>query len=146
MVDKALKRRSITAYNKLVRLYGVELEYAIYHESSNSNQSSDDGFGDIGDADSNTNNYDDWQKSSNELFGPTGASASSSLGNQLAMLSGSSVESYDYEWISKLDVPLKTKVRYKDKIIKVKKKADYDDMVGFFVYQLTDRSDDNVQR
>lgn len=143
MVDISLKRKSQTAYNKLFRLYAVDFQYAVYHESDDK-KSDDSDFGDIGDADSN-DNYDDWQ-STRDLLTPTGSSASSSLGNQLQALSGATAESFDYEWISKKDVPLKTKIKYKDKTLKVKKKSDYDDIVGLFLYQLSDRSDDNVQR
>ncbi|GAT90054.1 hypothetical protein [Apilactobacillus kunkeei] len=134
-MDAVAKRTFNTALNRLYRIFKVELAYKTTQEVESS---SDDGFGDIG------NNYveSDWVTVCEPII-PTGTSASSSLGNTLNMLSGGSVEDYSYEWISKIDLPLKTRVKYKDKQLSIAKKSDYSDIAGFFVYQLQDRSDHN---
>lgn len=137
-MDSRSKRLMQTALNKAFRLFSVDFEYSSYLGISDTNNS-DDGFGS---SSTSEDMYGNWE-TVHELLSPVGGSANSTLANQLQMLSGGNAERYTYEWISKIDVPLKSKIRYKGKVLHITKKTDYSEMVGFFVYLIKDRSDDN---
>ncbi|GAK47711.1 hypothetical protein LOSG293_110270 [Secundilactobacillus oryzae JCM 18671] len=115
--------------NKIFRLMSVDFEYAIPTTTA------DDHWGD------QSKEPLEWQ-SIREPIISVGNSAST-----LVKLPGGDASSYSWEWLSHLEVPEKTVVRYRGQQFSVTRYGDSQDIVGAYLYFLQGRSDHiDVQR
>lgn len=131
-MDAKSRRIFIKQMNMILRLFSIEFVYQIPNSSSNSK---------VPDFIPKKDNDQEFVKVHEPLL-PIGT-ATQSIGNQAQMLPGGMVENYSHEWVSRLDLPIKTKVKYKNKNLYINKRADYQDVAGIFIYYLSGRSDLN---
>lgn len=126
------RRIFVKGLNKIFRMYSVDFEYAVLDHAS-----ADDNWGD--------DNTSPLQfKAAREPLIAIGTSARSYITNKLIKLPGGVTESFAFEWISKIDVPNETVVKYGDRMLQVVRKSPLDDLAGVYIYLLRGRGDHDV--
>lgn len=129
-MDAKAKRAFKKGINQIFRKFSVSFQYAEPTQSTE-----DDEWGD----DSKLT-QPNWQNVYEPLIA-VGNSAQSSIANQLVQLPGGQANTYAYEWLSKLDLPTTTAIKYHDQQLEIVKVGPYDEQVGCYIYFLQGRSD-----
>lgn len=130
-MDAKAKRILSRGLNKIFRLYSVSFQYALSPETT-----TDDDYGDdIPGEPTWVDNY--------EPLIAVGNSATAQVGNAVQQLAGGDAETYAFEWLSRKDLPVKTRIKYHDQDLEIDKIGPYLDQVGANLYFLQGRSDAN---
>lgn len=133
-MDAKAKRLFTRALNKFFREASVDFEYALPSTSTEDPDWGDD-----------TQSALQWQPIREPLIA-AGTSINSYVANQIIQLPGGQANTYAAEWVSRLDLPDKTAVRYRGQEFEIQRRLDDYEFVGAFLYFLQGRSDHHLQK
>lgn len=133
-MDAKAKRLFTRALNKFFREASVDFEYALP-----GTKTEDPDWGD------DTQSPLQWQKA-HEPLTAAGNSINAFVANQIVQLPGGQAETYAFEWISRMDLPQKTAVRYRGQELEIERRSDNLEVVGAFLYFLKGRSDHHLPK